>query len=96
MYVHYVMRKWAWDSRKSDKTFEERGFDFEYAIKIFEGRIVLRSSDREEKRILAIGQIENRFYAVIYTKRGDPRHRRVISARRARKNEEEFYRNRRK
>lgn len=91
------MRQWAWDSRKSDRTLQERGFDFEYAIKIFDGKIALRSSDRDdEKRVLAVGMIDGRYYTVVYTKREDPRHRRVISARRARKSEERFYRDRRK
>lgn len=86
------MHPWTWTPAKNDKTFAERGFDFEFATLIFEGRVVLRRSDRDgEARIQAIGVIDGRYYSVIYTKRSRPRRRHIISARRARKNEEAYY-----
>lgn len=79
-----------WDEQKSAATFEERGFDFQYAIRIFDGRVVEWESPRgDELRFKATGQIEGIFYTVIYTWRG--RNRRIISARRARVQEIEDY-----
>lgn len=89
------MHSWIWTPEKDDQTFAARGIRFAFAVRIFEGDVLLERSDRDgEPRVQAIGKIEGRYFSVVYTKRFDPRHRRVISARRARKNEEENYRNR--
>ncbi|MEO6784056.1 MAG: BrnT family toxin [Bradyrhizobium sp.] len=54
--------------------------------------MILRRSDRNnEERWIAIGFLENRLIAVVFTRRADAF--RIISARRARKNEESEYRN---
>ncbi|QWG14162.1 BrnT family toxin [Bradyrhizobium sediminis] len=81
-----------WDERKSRSNFAKHGIDFDVAVEIFYGPIVLRRSDRNhEERWIAIGSSENRMIAVVFTRRADVI--RIISARRARKNEESEYRN---
>ncbi len=73
-----------WDEAKSDKCLAERGFDFEYAARIWNGDVSHKIDDRRdygEVRIQALGQIEGRFYVVVFTWRDDNRH--IISARRA-------------
>jgi hypothetical protein len=81
-----------WDKRKSKSNLDKHGIDFDDAIEIFYGPVILRRSDRNnEERWIAIGFLENRFIAVVFTRRVDAF--RIISARRARKNEEREYRN---
>jgi uncharacterized DUF497 family protein len=81
-----------WDERKSESNLAKHGIDFDDAIEVFYGPILLRRSDRNyEERWVAIGHSEDRLIAVIFTRRADVI--RIISARRARKNEEREYRN---
>jgi uncharacterized DUF497 family protein len=81
-----------WDERKSELNRTKHGIDFEDAIEVFYGSIVLRRSDRNnEERWIAIGSSENKFITVVFTRRVNVM--RIISARRARKNEEREYRN---
>jgi uncharacterized DUF497 family protein len=81
-----------WDQDKSELNRSKHGLDFEDAIDVFYGPILLRRSDRNnEKRWIATGYSEDRLVAVVFTRRADII--RIISARRARKNEEREYRN---
>ena len=81
-----------WDENKSKTNFEKHGYDFEDASQIFYGPIVLRRSDRNnEERWIAVGALEHRLIAVIFTRRAEMI--RIISARRARNHEERAYRN---
>lgn len=63
-----------WDRRKNELNRAKHGIDFDDARKIFYGPIILRSSDRnDEERWIAIGSLENRLIAVIFTwRRGHP------------------------
>lgn len=82
-----------WDDAKSEKNRRERGFGFEWAALIFEGPVIEWSDIREawgEDRVVAIGSVEGIVLAVVYNDRDDVR--RIISARRARKKEEELWR----
>jgi uncharacterized protein len=81
-----------WNERKSESNLAKHGIDFDNAIEVFYGPIVLRRSDRNnEERWVAVGHSKNRLIAVVFTRRSDII--RIISARRARKNEERAYRN---
>jgi uncharacterized protein len=81
-----------WDMNKCKANLIKHGIDFDDAIDVFDGPIVIHPSDRNnEERWLAIGSSENRLIAVVFTRRADII--RIISARRARKNEESEYRN---
>ena len=76
------------DSIKSDKNLTERGFDFAYATRVFEGRVVSFVDDRHdygEVRMVAIGEIDSRVFKVVYTDREDVR--RIISAHHASRQE---------
>jgi uncharacterized protein len=85
------VREFGWDPRKREVNLRKHGIDFEDAVEVFDGQILARRSDREEERWIAIGSLENRLIAVVFTRRADVI--RIISARRARKNEERAYRN---
>jgi len=81
-----------WNERKSELNLAKHGIDFGDAIEVFYGPIMLRRSDRNnEERWVAVGYSENRLIAVVFTRRENVI--RIISARRARKNEERHYRN---
>jgi uncharacterized DUF497 family protein len=91
-YDYESVTGFSWDERKSELNLAKHGIDFQDAIEVFYGPILLRRSDRnEEERWIAIGLSESRLIAVIFTRRADVI--RIISARRARKNEENEYRN---
>jgi uncharacterized DUF497 family protein len=67
--------------------------DLADAVKVFEGAVfekVLRR--RNENRMLAVGLLEDVEIVVIYAMRG--KYRRIISARRANRNERQDYANR--
>jgi len=75
-----------WDEAKSRRTFEERGFGFEYAARIFLGptlrdKTIVASTVKSACRRLVL--------FVVYTDRDDIRH--IISARLASKKERRLW-----
>lgn len=81
-----------WDERKSEANLIKHGILFDDASDIFYGPVILYPSDRKnEERWVAVGALENKLIAVIFTRRAGAI--RIISARRARKHEERAYRN---
>jgi uncharacterized DUF497 family protein len=81
-----------WDNQKRELNLAKHGIDFDSAIEVFYGPIILRRSDRNnEERWTALGYSDDRLVVVVFTRRADVI--RIISARRARKNEEREYRN---
>ena len=81
-----------WDDQKCELNLAKHGIDFDNAIEVFYGPIILRRSDRNnEERWTALGYSDNRLIVVVFARRADVI--RIISARRARKNEEREYRN---
>ena len=84
--------EFEWNSEKSILNLAKHGLDFEDASQIFYGSILVRRSDRNnEERWIAIGSLERKLVAVVFTRRAEII--RIISARRARQNEEREYRN---
>jgi uncharacterized protein len=80
----------TWDAQKAQKVLEERGIGFEDAIRIFAGdRLEIRSHQNDEERWLTVGELEGRCIALVFTRRDKTI--RIITARRARKNEERAY-----
>jgi hypothetical protein len=73
---------------KSQRNLRERGFGFDFAALIFEGRVLTQIDDRQdygEVRVKAIGEVEGIVLVVIYTDRDDVRW--IISARQANRKE---------
>jgi uncharacterized DUF497 family protein len=82
----------AWDDEKRELNLAKHGIDFDGAIEVFYGPIILRRSDRNnEERWTALGYSDNRLIVVVFARRAEVV--RIISARRARRNEEREYRN---
>jgi uncharacterized protein len=82
-----------WDEAKSLENLRERGFDFEFATRIFDAPRIEEEDSRKnygERRIVATGKIEDVIFVVVYTRRGD--RRRIISARPAKRKERDDYR----
>jgi uncharacterized DUF497 family protein len=73
-----------WDPAKSGRCLAERGFDFAYAARLWDGPVRAAEDARRnygEARMKALGVIEGRYFVVVFTWRGQIRH--IISARRA-------------
>jgi len=85
------MDQFEWDEAKRRRVLIERGIDFERAKEIWQGTVFEVPSRKQtnEKRFLAIGEVDGRVITVIYTWRGE--RRRLITARRARRHEAEDY-----
>lgn len=82
-----------WDEEKSLRNLAERGFDFEFACRIFEGDIIEQGDTRRdygERRVIALGEVEGDVFAVVYTWREG--RRRIISGGLANRNERNVYR----
>jgi len=91
-YDHESISGFEWDDLKRELNLVKHGIDFESAIEVFHGPIILHRSDRNsEERWTALGYSDNRLIVVVFTRRADVI--RIISARSARKNEEREYRN---
>jgi hypothetical protein len=87
------MDDFEWDEAKSERTRRARGFGFAYAARIFEGPVRESDDSRHdygERRIRALGCIDENIVLVVYTWRGGVR--RIISARPAGRKERDGYR----
>lgn len=98
MYIRlYTPSRFDWDAEKSESTLASRGFDFEFASRIFDGPTVERIDDRREYgevRVVAIGIADDAFITLVYTDRVDVGElvRRIIFARRSNDHERQAYR----
>ena len=82
-----------WNAKKAEENFARHGVDFEDAVGIFDGATLEGEDDRfdyGETRIRAIGALGPILITVVYTMRGEVC--RIISARKATRNERKAYR----
>ena len=99
MYIqlYSIKVRFAWDRKKSDANYRERGFDFAFASLIFEGPILMaedRRRDYGECRFVAIGLADQIHITLVFTDRAglkDEVVRRIISARRSSRKERKLY-----
>ncbi len=86
-----VAKGFQWDAKKNALNLKKHGIDFDEAVEVFYQPHLLRRSDRnKEERWIAIGETDARLIAVVFTWRDEEI--RIISARRAREDEERAYR----
>jgi uncharacterized protein len=88
-----AVMEYEYDDEKSEATLQDRGIDFDFAARVFDGDFIEYEDERHdygERRYVAIGPIEGTVFAVVYTWRND--RRRIISARRASRRERDAYR----
>ncbi len=92
---YHSSMEFEWDEAKSNACFEERGFDFAYALHVFLDSERLVRKDRRwdygEDRFELTGEIDGRVFVLIYTVRGASI--RIISARKANRREVNDYEN---
>lgn len=85
--------KFEWDDTKSDDCFAERGFDFDYAIRVFlDPHRMIRQDERKsygEERYQLFGRIDERLFVIVFTYRSAAI--RIISARKANAREVKAY-----
>lgn len=83
--------EFEWHEEKAKANLERHAIDFRDAVAIFEHPVLQTRSDRSgEQRLKAIGALQDHLIVVVYTLRSG--RRRLISARRAGKDEREAYR----
>ena len=86
------VREFGWNPKKRESNLRDHKIDFEDVREILDGYTFIRRSDRhDEVRYQIFGYVQGREIAVACAIRGALC--RIISARRARKNEEREYRN---
>lgn len=85
------MKNFEWDEKKRKSNLQKHGIDFLDVIEIFEDpcRIEAESFKKEETRYQTIGEIGGVIVLVVYTNRSEKK--RIISARKASKDEREAY-----
>lgn len=85
--------RYTWDERKNATNIHKHGISFQRAVRIFSGPTLEELDETEiygEERIKAIGLVEDTEVLVVYADR--PRsERRIISARKANKEERLAY-----
>jgi uncharacterized DUF497 family protein len=80
--------EFGWHDEKHERNLRERGFGFDDAAAIFQGRVLTRLDARHdygETHVRAIGAANGRIFVVIYTDRNELRW--IISARPANRKE---------
>ena len=86
-------RKVEWNETKAKRNYAKHGVRFELAKEVFNDPFAVEvQDDRQdygEERFVILGMVEGRLFYVAYTERADAI--RLISARRATKNEQETY-----
>jgi uncharacterized DUF497 family protein len=88
------MVRFEWDEWKNDDNIRKHGLDFEDAREIFDSPMLVRLDTREdygEDRWIGIGTIFGRTVVVIFTERDNGETIRIISLRKATRNEHEDY-----
>jgi len=89
----HVERDFEWDLSKSNQCFARRGFDFEFARRVFANHSYVEAFDERhsdgEARYIAIGIVDGVYISVVYTPRMT--RKRLLSARRSTKSEIDEY-----
>lgn len=81
-----------WDEHKRQANVRKHGIDFIDVPELFDGDVVILPDERldyDETRFIVIGLLRNQVVLAAYTERGD--NIRIISARKATKNEQTYY-----
>ena len=84
--------EYEYNEAKSRKNYEERGIDFEFVSRIFDGDYIEQQDQRHEygeRRFIAIGRIGGSVFVVVYACRAG--RRRIISTLRANRRERDVY-----
>ncbi|MGB8215077.1 MAG: BrnT family toxin [Anaerolineales bacterium] len=83
---------YEWDEQKRRGNIQKHGIDFVDLPELFEGDVIILPDERfdyGETRFIGLGILKNQVVVVAYTERSD--NIRIISARKATKNEQLYY-----
>lgn len=87
--------QFEWDERKAARNLQKHGIRFEIAARVFfDPNLTIRDDDRfdyGERRFIAIGAVEEHLLAVVFTEPFEDTIR-IVSARKATRNERDSYR----
>ena len=87
------IRAFEWDERKRESNLRDHDIDFQDARRVIDGATFIRQSDRKgEIRYMVYGFLDQAEVVLICTFRGE--NCRIISARRARRDERKRYHDR--
>ncbi len=87
------IRAFEWDERKRESNLRNHHIDFQDARRVIDGATFIRQSDRKgEIRYMVYGFLDQEEVVIICTFRGDSC--RIVSARRARRDERKRYHDR--
>ncbi|MCP5061478.1 MAG: BrnT family toxin [Ignavibacteriae bacterium] len=82
--------RFEWDENKNEVNIKKHSIAFEDAAKVFFNKRIVKPSNRKnEKLFITIGEVNNHIVTIAYTLRDNKI--RIISARKARENEEKEY-----
>jgi len=90
--MYNIFMKYEWDEQKRQINVKKHGVDFIDIPYLFDSVVVIMPDERfeyGENRFIAIGILKNQVVLVAYTERDD--NIRIISARKATKNEQIYY-----
>lgn len=82
--------KYVWDEKKNRTNISKHDIDFNDVIEIFENPMLVcidNRTDYGEERLLGIGLIKGIIVTIVYTENDEKKTIRIISARKADKNE---------
>ena len=83
--------EFEWDEAKRQLVMAKHRLDFADALLVFRGpHVILEARSEAEAREIAVGLLGGRMVSIVFTRRGDKM--RLITARRARENEQREYR----
>ncbi|MBI4356993.1 MAG: BrnT family toxin [Gammaproteobacteria bacterium] len=83
----------TWDEQKNGKNIAKHAFDFSDAAIVFQSKLFVRQDRRKEygeDRYQGIGKIHNVLVVIVFTIR-EPETIRIISLRKANRNERKIY-----
>lgn len=84
--------QFVWDETKRQTNLKKHGLDFADVYKVFDGAIILFEDHRfdyDEQRMIAVGLLDITVVVVVHVENDDII--RIISMRKATKNEQELY-----
>jgi uncharacterized protein len=88
------VRRFEWDERKNKENIRKHGFDFQDAHEIFDSPLLVRLDTRKEygeDRWKATGMLRGRFVVLAFTERNEGTVVRIISLRKALRQERKAY-----
>lgn len=86
--------RFEWDERKNEENIRKHGFDFADAPDIFDSPMLVLLDNRKdygEDRWIGVGRLHGKVVVVVFTERDDREITRIISLRKATKQEQQGY-----